>query len=452
MENKTSTASAASTILLKSRRKWTSDGTSRVQPVEETLEKVSSFVEKIGITRIADITNMDRLKIPNFSAVLPGTEDYIWVYSGKGPTKSHAKASAIMESIERYSSLPSNYKNATIRGSYKELSKSFNILKFDEVIEPVSFHLNDEMIMDYCTGYDLLNEDEILVPAPLTIFKYNSKPPSVNPYAFHHTNGLASGNVLEEAICHALCELVERDAVSIAEFVSSAFQYHILRTIENTFNRNGWKLKGIESKKFIDDNSIFPDLDLDDIEFEPVKKIIKRFKNCNISINIKNITSDIGIPTFIASSAEWVNHDYGYLVEGHGTHPDARIALLRAVTELSQSRAANIQGSRDDLRKMKHDLNDSDEVRSWQFMKSQDKIKFSEIVSTYNDDILDDIKLILKNLKGVGINKVVIVNLTNPQINIPVVRAIVPGLETFKINKSTVGDRARESFKRCLSL
>ena len=98
-----------SILLLKSRKKWNNNGTSRIQPVEETLEKVNPLVKEIGITRIADITDMDRLRIPNYSAVLPGTEDYIWVYSGKGPTKNHAKASVIMESIERYSSLPANY-------------------------------------------------------------------------------------------------------------------------------------------------------------------------------------------------------------------------------------------------------------------------------------------------------------------------------------------------------
>ena len=138
---------------LKSRKKWTSYGTSRVQPVEITLEKVNPLIDEIGISRIANITYMDRLKIPNYSAVLPGTEDYIWVYGGKGPTKNHAKASAIMESIERFSALPKNYLNKLIRGSYEELSKSYNILKYDDVVEPLSFSLNNEMIMDYCIGY-----------------------------------------------------------------------------------------------------------------------------------------------------------------------------------------------------------------------------------------------------------------------------------------------------------
>jgi thioglycine synthase len=437
---------------LKSRKKWTSKGTSRIQPVEATLEKVNPMINEIGISRIANITDMDRLKIPNYSSVLPGTEDYIWVYGGKGPTKNHAKASAIMESIERFSALQRNYTFKVIQGSYEELSKSYNILTYDEVIEPLSFTLDNKMIMDYCMGYDLLNEKDILVPAPLVIFKYMPKPPSVNPYAFYHTNGLASGNVVEEAICHALCEVIERDSTSISEFVSSAFQYHILRTIENSFIQNGIKLNTIESKKFIDDNGIYPDVDLTNIDSEQIKYLLKRFENCQITINIKNITSDLGIPTFIASSVEWINHDYGYLVEGHGAHPDSRIALIRAITEVSQSRAANIQGSRDDLRKMKYDFEDSDDKRSWQFMKSTKNMKFSDIESFYNEDILDDIKLILAKLKKKGLNKSIIVNLTNPKLNIPVVRALVPGLETFKVNKSIVGNRAKESFKKCLNL
>ncbi|WP_148687391.1 YcaO-like family protein [Candidatus Nitrosocosmicus hydrocola] len=441
-----------SIFLLKSRKKWNSNGTSRIQPVEETLEMVNPLVKEIGITRIADITNMDRLQIPNYSAVLPGTEDYIWVYSGKGPTKNHAKASVIMESIERYSSLPANYEGKILKGKYKELSKSYNVLKYDEVIEPLSFQLNDEMNMDYCIGYDLINQTDILVPSPLAIFRYTPNPPSINPYSFFHTNGLASGNVMEEAICHALCEVIERDAVSIAEFSSSAFQYHILKTIENDILKKGIRTKTLDSKNFIDDNTIYSDIDLNGLDYPPVERIVRQFKKCQISLTVKDITTEIGIPTFIASSVEWVNHDYGYLVEGHGTHPDSRIALMRAITEVSQSRAANIQGSRDDLRKMKYDPQNSDENRSWQFMVSSKKKAFTEVKSFYHEDILDDIKLILGKLKDKGFKNAIVVNLTNSRLQVPVVRIIVPGLETFKINKLAVGRRAQESAIRCLTL
>ena len=438
-------------FLLKSRKKWNNYGTSRIQPVEETLKKVNPLVKQIGITRVADITDMDRLRIPNYSAVLPGTEDYIWVYSGKGPTKNHAKASVIMESIERFSSLPANYEGKILTGKYKELSKSYDVLKYDEVIEPLSFQLTDEMNMDYCIGYDLISQKDILVPSSLAIFRYNPNPPSINPYSFFHTNGLASGNVMEEAICHALCEVIERDAVSIAEFSSSAFQYHLLKTIENGFLNNGILIRSLESKNFIDDNTVYSDIDLNGLDYPPVKKIVREFHKCQISLKVKDITTEIGIPTFIASSVEWVNHDYGYLVEGHGTHPDSRIALMRAITEVSQSRAASIQGSRDDLRKMKYDPQNSDENKSWQFMASPKKKAFTEVNSFYNDDILDDIKLILGNLKNKGFKNAIVVNLTNSRLQVPVVRIIVPGLETFKINKLAVGSRAQENAIRCLT-
>ena len=61
---------------------------------------------------------------------------------------------------------------------------------------------------------------------------------------------------------------------------------------------------------------------------------------------IKEITQkDIGVPTFVASSIESITSDYGYYAKGYGTHLDAKIALMRAITELSQTRAGNIQGA-----------------------------------------------------------------------------------------------------------
>jgi thioglycine synthase len=433
---------------LQSRQKWSVNGTSRITPAQETLKRVTFISQKIGVTRLADITNMDILGIPNYSAVLPGTEDYIWVYSGKGPTKAHARASALMESIERYSSLPSGGPKNFIQGSYDQLSKSFNVLHPDEIVEPLRFQYNNEMSMDFLSGFDLFSEEQILVPASVALFRYSPVPPFVDPFAFHHTNGLASGNVMEEAICHSLCEVIERDATSLAELRASAIPFHFLQHITNALREKGYALNSIPTDKYVDDPSIFPDIDISQVEFQPVKALGEKFLQAKIPLIIKDITSDIGIPTFNASSIEWISHDYGYLAEGHGTHPDARVALMRAITEVSQTRAANIQGARDDLRKIRYGQNNTDDKRAWQFMPSSKKVKFSEVMSYFNQDILNDIKLILEHLKQTGLNRAIIVNLTNDSIGIPVVRAIVPGLETFKITKSVMGWRARRYFKK----
>jgi ribosomal protein S12 methylthiotransferase accessory factor len=391
---------------------------------------------------------MDRLGIPNYSAVLPGTEDYIWVYSGKGMTHQHAKASALMESIERYCSLPSsNHDRVYIRGTVQELTKSYDLVHPDDIIEPLNFQYQENMVMDFLQGFDLLADKDILIPAPLVLFRYSPFAPAVNPFAFHHTNGLASGNVLEEAVCHALCEVIERDAASISEIRARAIPFHILKTIENKLRQRGYVLSSIPANTFMDDYTIYRDVELLGVQLEGVQKLTSKFHDSDLPLLIKDITSDIGIPTFAASSIEWISHDYGYLAEGHGTHPDARIALLRAITEVSQTRAANIQGARDDLRKIRYGENNTDDKRAWQFISSDEKIGYNKITSFNNEDILDDIKLVLQNLKDVGIKTAAIVDLTNPSLGIPVVRAIVPGLETFKITKSIIGWRARKYFK-----
>lgn len=433
-------------ILLRSQKKLTGKLSSRIKPVEETIKTILPVSSNIGITRLADITNMDILGIPNFSAVLPGTEDYIWVYSGKGPTRMDAKASALMESIERYSSLPSGNRNKMIQGSYKEVSKVSKILHPSNVVEPMILEYDDEMIMDFLSGYDLVNNERILIPAPLALFRYSPKPPAINPFAYHHTNGLASGNVLEEAICHSLCELIERDATSLAELNASALPYNFLRTMTKYLSDNGLEIDPVDGTEFVDDDSKYPDVDISNIDFKPISNLVKKFNDAKIPLIIKDITSPIGVPTFNASSIEWITEDYGYLAEGHGTHPDARIALLRAITEVSQTRAANIQGARDDLRKISYGNSNSDEKKTWQFMKSKNTIQFSEIKSFIHDDILDDINFILSRLVSNGLKQVIVVELTNPQIMIPVVRTIVPGLETFKITKAIIGKRGRESF------
>jgi thioglycine synthase len=436
----------------------------RVRPIQDTLATIIPVCKEIGVTRISDITFMDRLYIPNYSATLPGTDDVFWVYGGKGTTNFQAKASALMESIERYSSLFSTNPRSTVNASYLHLSKSYNsVLHPAEVIEPVDLDYDEADPLDYIAGFDLLNNEEILVPAEIAFYRYFPKPPAVSVFSCSHTNGLASGNVLEEAICHALCEIIERDAVSIADLCASCIPYNIVEKMGESLKAvNHLDSESFDSlgDRFVDDPTIFPDVEIAEAtEFEPIKCLVKKFTGAGIPLMIKDITQkDIRIPTIVASSIEWMTHDYGLFAKGYGTHPDAKVALIRAITEVSQTRAANIQGARDDLKRIQYKEKDEIYKRKWPFMPSSsfkegqthgDNIKnFSEIGTNVNKDILDDIELILSVLREAGIRRVIIVNLTNPNIGIPVVRAIVPGLEAFEVTQSVIGRRAKKWFNR----
>jgi thioglycine synthase len=449
-------------LVLHSRKKWTINGTSRINPVRETLEKVIPIAKKIGVTRVVDTTYMDRLCVPNYSAVLPGTEDAMRVYYGKGLTNEHAKASAIMESIERYCSLPStDTSRQIIVGSFEELSKKYkSVLHPDELVEPLQIQYKNDMIMEFIVGTELFTNTRILVPAGLALYQYkhpitksSSHYKVVNPFAHTHTNGLASGNVIEEAVCHALCELIERDASSIAKLCSTVIPYTMLVTIATTLNENGYPVKVDSSdiaNKFVDDVRIFPDVDISDVEIAPIKNLRGRFEQANLPLIIKDITSNIGIPSFMAASFEPVSSDYGFFNSGHGTHPDTRIALIRAITELAQHRVVNIEGARDHFVKYKFKLEGEDATtkRRWQFKESKNKIQFSKIKTHVNENILDDIKLILEHLRQAGLKKAIIVDLTNKNIGIPVVRAIVPGLEIFTVAGSVMSKRAKGFFKK----
>ena len=269
-----------------------------------------------------------------------------------------------------------------------------------------------------------------------------------------------------------MCEVIERDAVSIADLCASSIPYSILERIINSLMENGDdKVKFIQFNwdEFVDDPSIFPDVDISNIahEFKPLKFLVDRFADAGINLLIKDITQkDIGIPTFTASSIEWISSNYGFFAIGYGTHLDSRMALIRAITELTQTRAINIQGARDDCKKIVYKENDEIYKRKWQFMPAKSTssrpsnkmtIAFSEIKSYIMDDILDDIKFILNKLKKAGLKRAIIVDLTHPKLGVPVVRAIVPGLETFEVAKLYtdtelfMGKRAKSRFQNLLS-
>ena len=66
--------------------------TQRAVPLKETLERIEPKVPVAGITRVADITDLDRIGIPVFSCIRPTADDgAITVYNGKGATVEESR-------------------------------------------------------------------------------------------------------------------------------------------------------------------------------------------------------------------------------------------------------------------------------------------------------------------------------------------------------------------------
>ncbi|MEM1573480.1 MAG: YcaO-related McrA-glycine thioamidation protein [Candidatus Methanomethylicaceae archaeon] len=393
-------------MILKSIKKICKEGTHRAKDFNETLLFLENIYHKAGITRIADITGLDIIGIPVFTSIRPtAAEGAITVYNGKGHTPEVAKISAIMEGIERYSAEPDSSK--IIKGSYEELSKSYEILNPNELILPYyrQYFFHEEI--EWVFGFSLIKNKEILVPAEAVFHPYRRN----NQLFRTNTNGLAAGNVIEEAILHALLEVIERDAWSLYEIGIT-------------------KSKDVE----IDSNGL-------------VKELLKKFEKASISVYIKEITSDIEITTIAVALDDEKTKDPALLSLGIGCHLVPEIALIRALTEAAQSRLTTIHGTREDTyragfariigyERMKR-LN-----KKW-FEKSEEKVRLSEMKCFDSSDFLDDINYILNKLRKVGLNEVIVVDLTKKEIEVPVVRVIVPGLEVYALDKDRIGRRCK---------
>jgi ribosomal protein S12 methylthiotransferase accessory factor len=403
-------------VRLKSCTKKYKKDTHRAVPPEETLSRIESKMAVAGITRVADITDLDRIGIPVFSSIRPTADDgAISVYNGKGATPAEAKVSAMMEGIERYSA--EVHDREMVSGRFSELGSCENVLNPDELILP---HSSDhDQSIQWTGGYDLVNDEEILVPASAV---FHPLPLSRDHAAIFrtNTNGLASGNEIEEAIFHGLSEVIERDAWSLVEA-----------------SRNTGP--AITSS----DNGMIGDL-------------MNRFSDAEVSVQIRDMTSDIGIPTFAAVSDDTLLKDPALLTIGMGTHTNAYVAMLRAITEVAQSRLTQIHGAREDTTvaefRTKIGYERTKRLNNYWFGASDETgegdIDFDGITSFESDDFLDDIGYMIRNLEGAGMDRVIVVDLTRSEIDVPVVRVIVPGLEVYAMDSERIGTRCKDERKK----
>jgi len=141
------------------------EGTQRVLDPETTLENTTALLPKIGVTRIANITHLDRVGIPVFSAIRPSAAPgAISIYSGKGANETNARISAIMESFERclaeQPELSINLNGVDLNtertvDTYGSLSESCLALYPGTLLLPQP--LSDSAYLEWVMGHDLMN-------------------------------------------------------------------------------------------------------------------------------------------------------------------------------------------------------------------------------------------------------------------------------------------------------
>jgi putative methanogenesis marker protein 1 len=382
--------------------------THRATPPEDTLKRVKGITGKAGITRVADITGLDRLGIPIFTSIRPGAQEgAVTVYTGKGCTPQEAEVSAIMEGIERFSAEPGAL--TLVRGSYEVLKERRIVLDPIRLILPkMRMYTHDEE-MEWVTGYSITSKRDILVPAEAALHPYERQ----NQLFRTNTNGLAVGNVMEEAALHGLMEVIERDAWSLFEGGAAKDQ----------------------------------DVDLGSSDNALIREILKKLEAASIKAYTKDITSDVGITTIGVAIDDEKNKDPALLSLGVGTHLIPEVAALRALTEAVQSRLTTIHGTREDTFKAEYARRIGYERmkrinKKW-FTLAKEAVRIEDLNSVLNQDFLEDIRYTVRRLTESGFDEVILVDLTKPKLGIPAVRVIVPGMEVYALDRDRVGERIR---------
>jgi ribosomal protein S12 methylthiotransferase accessory factor len=350
----------------------------------------------MGITRLGNITGLDRIGIPVAVAVRPNSRS-VSVSQGKGLDLPQAMASALMEACEGFHA---EEIGAVQVAAYRDLARSAT------VVDPAALCAGTRKFdaadsISWVEGNDLLREEPCWVPVEIVHTDYTL--PRPDGYFLAGSNGLASGNQLTEAINAALYELVERDAVAL------------------------WIAQPLRRRPLCA-------LALSSVDDPDCRSLLSRYEAAEIAVRVWNVTSDIGIAAFLCEIRDLSAGDprRPSRFHGSGCHADRAVALARALTEAAQTRLTYIAGIRDDLSPEEYRATPDDEIRDALLDALAHEIAPLPLAAVPNfaaEDLSEDLHWALGRLSAAGIERVIAVDLTRQDLMIPVVRLVIPGLE-----------------------
>ncbi|MEO8035892.1 MAG: TOMM precursor leader peptide-binding protein [Acidobacteriota bacterium] len=337
---------------------------------------------------------------------------------GKGKTPDQARASALAESLERYCGVfdgtepriratfadlgdAALHPNACTTYSDRQYAERDAHNRKDHKAHWVPEPFRDDVEIEWTPLWSLSKETTRYLPTSYCYFGYQSREPV---FARADSNGCAAGSVIEEAILQGLLELIERDAVAI------------------------WWYNRLQR----------PAVDLSTADDSYVSALVAHYTELKRELWALDVTSDLGIPTFAAISRR-VDKAEEDIIYGFGAHLDPRIALTRALTEINQSLEAVplVIGPESGRTYRGH----KEAIRWWRTVRAVESpyllpdpssaprhvAGFKKLAS---DDLSRDIQTCITVAASRGI-EVLVLDQTRPDVGLPVVRIVAPGLRHF---------------------
>jgi YcaO-like protein with predicted kinase domain len=366
-------------------------GTFRARDAASTLAWIRPLLPRLGITRVANITGLDRIGIPVWICIRPNGRS-LSVSQGKGLTADLAQASAVMESIEGHHA--EHVRPPDLVASHRQVRRRHDVVAPRELQPGVRWKAyDDSRPIAWIRGTDLSSGDHVLVPHVRVDLDWSRAHPDSGLFLVTST-GLASGNERAEALCHAIFEVLERDAE--------------------------WRWDRLSAKA-----QRATEVCADSVDAPLLRRLLDQFAGADISVYIWDMTAEIGIPVYYCSIKE--TNPFGAIQTfgGSGCHLSKEIALSRALTEAAQSRLTFISGSRDDLFPDVYEPAAADSRAAAAHSPTLDfRTRRSPVPgATFAEDLATTLAL----LRAAGFPRVIAVDHTRPEFGIPVVAVVVPG-------------------------
>ncbi len=435
-------------LLLENRKKTSvRDGGHRVVAPEATLARyghhVSSITGAVSMLERTSPQGDDALHVYLAGHNLARRHDSLGqlqgdlrnMSAGKGTTDAQAKASGLCEGLERYSGVfrgdelrtTARLRDLGAAGidvrecllfSDRQYRERDAINAVDSAYNFVPVPFDPQVRIEWTPVWSLSRQEVRYLP---TAFCYYDYPlPQEHRFCIADSNGCAAGNTLEEAVLQGFLELVERDSVAL------------------------WWYSRVRR----------PGVDLDSFEEPYLRELTESLARYNREMFVLDLTSDLGVPVFAAWSrrtdlgskpgagmSQGVGaSDVGeQILLGFGAHLDPKIALLRAVTEMNQMLSHLLHAPLDKV--TTENVTDQETVHWLKTATAENQPYLMPAATTpqrrapdyrwpATDDIAQDVRECQAAVDRQGLEMLVL-DQTRPEIGLPVVKVIVPGLRHF---------------------
>ncbi len=362
------------------------------------LRDLISKFPRLGITRLASQTGLDRTGIPCYAAIRPNSLT-IASHQGKGEDELGAKLSAVMEAAEYAVAEAPETPGPTL--SHDQVrARGLATLDVANLL-PRGFAVDPALPIRWVEAEDLATGRPVLVP-------YDAVVLGVAPAAFgpisQSTNGIGAGATPDRALLHALCELIERDAVCLWGFRSDTAAFATAVAPE-----------------------AFGDAGVD--------RLVAQVARAGYRIHLFDQTTNIGVPVIYAVMFPAYGADRHFdAASGAACHPVAGVAARKAIIEAAQTHVTNIAGARDDIVDAEYETELSRSIKVLTEARSSGRPAPEGF--TGDDDIADFLEYVRAGLERARLGRIVTVRLGSDQLGIEVVKVFVPGLEDRLSNKN----------------